>query len=1101
MAVVALCSLSTVAGAQVRLYERDVVIPTYELGPAEPNPIFYFGRASQGAEGRVYPYPLYDRLTNKKVDRVYRMVYLENEYIRIGILPEVGGRVFEAVDKTNGYNFLYRQHVIKPALIGLIGAWISGGLEWNIPHHHRATSTLPVQYKTVHNDDGSATVWVGELELRHRMRWAVGYTIRPGTCVLEASVRIINRTPVANSMLCFANAAIHVNDAYQVIFPPGTQFVTHHAKREFTTWPIATSRYGGADFGSGTDISWYKNHWSANSMFAWNYEDDFLAGYDHLAQAGTMIVANHHIVPGKKLWTWGTGPRGRMWERILTDEDGPYMELMVGAYCDNQPDYSWLGPYETKQATFYWYPFRAIGGVKNANLEAAVNLDVNDRTAMLAFYTTRFHRKALVRLELAGRSLMQEIVTISPGRPYAKRVDLPEDVNKHALKASISVHGRELVAYSPARTERLPMPRPVEPPPAPDQIETIEGLYLTGLRIEQFHNPAFEPDPYWQQALRRDPCDIRTNTAVAINYIKKARFFDAQTHLQRAIQRSTDRYTTPKDAEPFYYYGLALKIQGKLAQAYDVLYRATWDVRWQGPAFYTLAQIACIRKDWPDALSLLDCCLEAGALNTRAINLKAAVLRHMGKRKEAVAVVQLAERIDPLDTTGMMERWLAQHKSLLAKQIERTFRDHPATALETAMDYANAGLWEDANATLTLATKAAGQGASPLVYYYLADLAMRQGNVTTARRYRAEAMQQPAGYVFPFQYEAIQILEEAIQANPNDAKAQYYLGNLLFDWQPQRAIHYWQRSASLDPTFSIVHRNLAIAYAHQGGSDSIQKAIGSLEAAVRSYPRYAMHLAELDELYQMAGTDPNKRLAILEANQDVVMQRDDATSRLVELLVFVGRYDKAIGLMMARPFAVWEGGSLTVADTWVNAHILRARRLLDQGQYERALADLTSAANVPDNLPSESRGANSQTAEIDYWKGLIYQAMGDPDRAMLAWQQAGRTLSGGRRANAIGPDAYWQAMALLKLGQKDQADSILGQLIAVGKQRLDSPKTGEFFESFGRQLPQRFRQAQAHYLVGLGYLGVGESEKGMHHLRAALEARPDHLGAKVALGG
>jgi len=321
----------------VRAWEETVTFPTYSPPAPDLNPMFLEKRVNQGTSGRVYPYPFLDKLSSESAPKDYTAVYLENEYIRLMVLPEIGGR-----------NFLYRQHVIKPALIGLIGAWISGGVEWNIPHHHRASTFIPVQYRAERNRDGSATVWVGELELRHRMRWAVGYTLRPGSSVLEASVRILNRTPVVNTMLCFANAAVHVNEDYQVIFPPSTQFVTHHSKREFTTWPVATTRYGGADFTRGVDVSWYANHESANSMFAWNYEDDFFAGYDHGREAGVMSVADHHIVPGKKLWTWGNGPRGRMWDRILTDEDGPYIELMVGAYSDNQPDYSWLAPYEVK---------------------------------------------------------------------------------------------------------------------------------------------------------------------------------------------------------------------------------------------------------------------------------------------------------------------------------------------------------------------------------------------------------------------------------------------------------------------------------------------------------------------------------------------------------------------------------------------------------------------------------------------------------------------------------------------------------------------------------------------------------------------------------
>ena len=162
-------------------------------------------------------------------------------------------------------------------------------------------------------------------------------------------------------------------------------------------------------------MSWYKNHVSANSIFAWNYEDDFFAGYDHGRQAGIMSVADHHVVPGKKFWTWGTGPRGRMWDKILTDDDGPYIELMVGGYSDNQPDYSWLQPYETKSFEMYWYPFRNIGGGKKANLEAAVNFEANSNgTAKVGFCTTAAIRKAKVKVAAGDNVLLEEKVSITP---------------------------------------------------------------------------------------------------------------------------------------------------------------------------------------------------------------------------------------------------------------------------------------------------------------------------------------------------------------------------------------------------------------------------------------------------------------------------------------------------------------------------------------------------------------------------------------------------------------------------------------------------------------------------------------------------------------
>ena len=428
--------------------EVDEVIPTYLSGPPSPDPVFYFGGQSQGAQGRIYPYPLYNNLTNEKGEKTYHLVYLENDYVRIAVAPELGGRLLSAVDKTDQYDFIYHQHVIKPALIGLLGAWISGGIEWNIPHHHRATTFLPVQYRTEKGPDGSWTVWVGELEIRQRMRWAVGYTLRPRSSILECSVRILNRTPVAQSMLCFANVAVSAGPDYQIIFPPSVQLVTFHGKREFTTWPRATTPFAGVDW-HGQDASRYRNHASATSMFAWDCREDFFAGYDHGRDAGTLSVADHHVAPGKKFWTWGNGAHGRMWDRILTDNDGPYVELMVGAYSDNQPDYSWMQPYETRSFVLSWYPFRGIGGVKNANLDAAVNLEVAGGRARLGFCSPLPREKARVLLTAAGQVLLDETIAIDPGHPFRREVVLPPGTDEHEVRAALLSGGRELVVVFP----------------------------------------------------------------------------------------------------------------------------------------------------------------------------------------------------------------------------------------------------------------------------------------------------------------------------------------------------------------------------------------------------------------------------------------------------------------------------------------------------------------------------------------------------------------------------------------------------------------------------------------------------------------------------
>ncbi|MEW6456815.1 MAG: DUF5107 domain-containing protein [Acidobacteriota bacterium] len=163
--VLILLPITLVSGElPVKLWVEPLTIPTYIVKSPDLNPMFYSGRAYQGAKGPVYPYPLLDKLTDVRKNKTYNAIYLENKYVKLCVLPEIGGRIFSAIDKTNNYDFFYHQHVIKPALIGMLGAWISGGVEWNFPHHHRATTFMAVDYTLKENSDGSKTIWVGEIE-------------------------------------------------------------------------------------------------------------------------------------------------------------------------------------------------------------------------------------------------------------------------------------------------------------------------------------------------------------------------------------------------------------------------------------------------------------------------------------------------------------------------------------------------------------------------------------------------------------------------------------------------------------------------------------------------------------------------------------------------------------------------------------------------------------------------------------------------------------------------------------------------------------------------------------------------------------------------
>ncbi|WPU93587.1 DUF5107 domain-containing protein [Mucilaginibacter sabulilitoris] len=1087
------------AQSTVKISETDQVIPTYLSGPPDPNPMFFFGKVSQGAEGRIYPYPLYDNLTNKKSDKSYHLVYLENEYVKIGILPEIGGRIFSALDKTNNYNFVYDQHVIKPALIGLIGSWISGGIEWNIPHHHRASTFMPVQWSKEENADGSKTVWVGELEVRQRMRWAVGYTLRPGSSVLECSVRIINRTPFENTMLCFANVAVHTNENYQVIFPPSTEWATGHSKREFYKWPVV----------NGKDMSWYKNNTSSASWFAVNHKEDFVAGYDHGVNAGTMTIANHHIVPGKKFFTWGTG---NMWDKILTDDDGPYLEIMVGAYSDNQPDYSWLQPFEERSFIINWYPFRGIDGVKNSNLDAAVNLEVKDGKAGFGFYTTKAYKNARVSLKAGDKVISEEEIAIDPGKPYFKQVLLPAAVDEQGLRAAITAGGHELIAYSPVQIKPTEQPAGVKLPVKPEDIKNNEELFLAGQRIDQFHNPTLDPDTYWEEVLRRDPGEVKANIGMGILNLRKARFETAEKYFNKAIDRLTFQYTDAKDCEPWYYLGVALKAQGKNNEAFTALYKAAWSQQWKSPAYFSLAEIASLKGNYEQALDLVSQSVDANALNVRAYELKAALLRHLNKPEEAEKLLAFAkEKTDPLDARIMTEKWLANNSAKDAATLFNTLNENPATAQEIAAEYNNAGLWGDGTKVLTemIANSPNKAAISPLVYYYLGHFAEITGDKGKAGEYRRQAMLQSQEYVFPFQSELITVLKRAITVNPKDAHAMYYLGNLLYDWQPEEAVELWKRSTEADPGFAITWRNLAMAHSHQTMTGSQKEAIAELEKATSFPDPYPTHFAELDRLYQAAGTSVQKRLAVLEKNEKVITRNDEALGSLINLKTFSGKPAEAISLLKARTFSIWEGGSIfNTGQAWADAGLVRGLQLFREKKYKEAIEDFQSALNPPESRRAEQRHDLHNT-QIIYWMGCAYEAAGEKAKAKDEWNKIESTDilakgAGGsayRRSSMLAKEEehYYQALAKHKLGNRDDR-STFNELVTFGTSQASQTERAlaENQQADERRSPHE-HEAASHYIAGLGYAGLGNSTKARDEFNSALKLTPDFLPAEIAL--
>ena len=1052
--------------------------------------MFYAGRDYQGAQGAIYPYGLYDNLLDVRDDKTYQADYLENKYIKICVLPELGGRILSATDKTDGYDYVYRQTEIRPALIGMLGAWISGGMEWNIPHHHRATSYLPVDHRLVTNSDGSSTIWIGEVELRHRMEWAVGITVYPGKSYMKVTTTLVNRTPFVHSFLDFTNTSVHANENYQVIFPPDTQFAVYHAKVQFAHWPLSHDVFQGVDYTRGVDLTWWKNHPAPMSFFAWNFDGDFFGGYDHGKDAGIIAVQDHNVSPGAKFFEWGNGPEGKLWDKVL-DSRGDYLELMSGNFSDNQPDYSWIEPSETKVASAYWFPIRGIGGAKNANLNGAVNLEVApSEKVKFGFYATQEFRGAKVVLTAGSQKLFEQSIDIDPDKPFVQQVPLPDGVKETDLKfAVLDAGNKELISYQPAKREPQPVPPVVKPPLPPNEIKSVDELYRVGLRLEQFHNPALDPYPYFQEALQRDPGEYDVNTALGRLYCERGLYSEARERLTAALERATRNYTRPKDGEAYYYLGLAWRGEDKNAEAEDAFHRASWSEAWTAASYYQLAELDGQKGEWAQALSDLDHSLAYGALNCRAWDLKAATLRKLGRSDVAREAANKALAVDPLDLWALNELALLDGR----EKPEVSLGNTEQSRLELAVDYDDAGLTSESEQTLKglVAASTDQNKVNPLVYYYLGYIASQGQRVEEAAKYFRLAAQMSPDYVFPFRLETMKVLKAAMQANPTDARARYYLGNLLYDRQPAAAIKMWEQSAAMNGTFALVWRNLAQAY-EQTSNDS-SKAIAAMQKAAALDASNARFLYELDTLYEAGNVSPLKRLAAFEANPSIATKRSDAMMQEAKVYLLVGRYEQAIQLLKTHRFHNWEGEA-DIHDVYTDACLLRGGDEFKAGKYQEALKDYEAALEYPENLEVGRPYHDARQPQVDYMLGLTYERLGDVTKSRDLFQQA-VAASGREESPRQAEMQYYRGLAQRKLGRDAEASQIFDDLIARGDKALAQGNDIDYFAKFGQRRSSSFQRADAHYLIGLGNLGKGETAKARLEFQAVLGLNVNHLGA------
>jgi tetratricopeptide (TPR) repeat protein len=1058
--------------AAAGIWKEKITIPTYPVGLAETLPIFFRMRNNQGTRGGIYPYRMTDKLSAAAVDREYNAVRLENEYIRVIVLPELGGRIYEGYDKVNDYHFVYKNNVIKPALIGLCGAWISGGIEFNWPQHHRPTTFMPVECVIEEEADGSMTAWVGETEPMFGLKASVGISITPGKSYITAKTRLYNGTQLPQAFHWWANLAVHANDDYRLIFPPDIDYVTFHNKTNVSPFPEVAGSFGGADFGQGVDVRKYRNIQPASSFFIFNSGYSFMAGYDDGAGKGTVHVADRFLSPGKKFFTWGKAGYGQAWQKNLTDKDGDYLEIMTGCYTDNQPDFTYLAPSETKAFTQRWYAVCGLPGLKNATDDAAISIVEANAAIRVAINVTSAHQAVTFDARAGQTILHRWSFPALPCALYEFTVSLPLGIKPCDIEYTLTDQdGKLLLRYrqEPMYFDGKDEPEARVAPEAPEAIGTCEELWLNGLHLEQYKHPFLDSDLYYLEALRRDPLDARCNTAMAALLCRRGRHAEALPYLERAVRRLTGRNPNPTDTEAYYLKGVALLALGQQDLALDALKKAAWNYAFRSPALLLAAEIESGKHKYTQALEDLDSSLDTNRLNQQALALKAAILLHMGSPDVAKRVCMEALSYDRLDMAARFMLSLCGGEAL--EDITSILGGKTGAYLDLALPLLSAGLYDQALAALVMCPV-----SSQMIHYYMAYTCHMQGNEDQAARHRALAGSAPEDDVFPNRDYDFTVLGYA--AGFPDCSACYLLGCLQYArGNGGDALAWWQKAAAVNPTFAAAHRCLAQALFET--REDTAAALREMEAAFRLDPGSRI-LFELFQLKKVMGMPANQCLALLESHKDLIFDREDLLLQYIRLLAQCGRPEDADRILASHNFYTYEGGEGLLPRMHAFVHLSLGCAALQRGNASEALASFARALEYRANY-HEGRRHGAKEAHIHYHIAQAHRALGDPEAATQSL----------RLAAAMGQDAgeseFFRGLALRGLGDTAGANAVFAALTAQGKDWIAQPYPG-YSEGFPSALPfehptrlmkQRGYSAWVFGLIGASNIAEAKSLLGV----------------------
>jgi len=1042
--------------AQVKVWQGSITLPTYEEGQPDPNPPFDAYSTNQFS----YPYTLRTNLTGEKDDHTWRAVFLENKYLKCTVLPDIGGHVYTCVDKISGQPMFYANPSIKKAEIGYRGAWAAFGIEFNFPVSHNWVSMSPVDFAFGAHPDGSASVWVGNIDRVYGMQWRVELVLRPNSTLLEERVTLYNRSDVRHRYYWWNNAGIQVWDDSQVEYP--MKFVASHGFTDVYYWPIAPD---------GKDLSIIRNQTDGPvSFFVHGSHEPFMGIWNPKTQTGTVHYAEYSELPAKKIWSWGADADGLAWRKALSDNDSAYVEVQVGLFR-NQETYAYLDPGQTIRFSEYWMPVRGTGGISRANKVGVVAFRSNGMSVSAALNVNERIPGAQVRLLQNGHVLWRETVDLTPEKTWSHSVI----VQDQAAKVSFELKdggGKPLLQHTdgkydwdeessinvgPQRTYSLPEAgsRTVD-----DWIQFGTDQELNGKTVLALET--------YQEALAKNPGSLTLQMAAGRLAASLQHYGEAERLLTAVQERDTS------GAEAAYYLGIAedgLGHEREALAAYEVAFR---QAGFRARAALRIGELRARQGDQQDAQRFLGAAVEAAPRDERAAEELGASLRAAGDAAQADRLAHLGLEMDPTSEI-LKEETGAPDLSHLAAD--------PYRVLRVADEYMNLGLYQKALMVLerTYPEVAADQSEPgsvlpqqhPLVLYYAAYCKARLGQDAIQNWQAAERLSPIL--VFPTSPTDEVVLEAALQANRNDATAHALLGTLLFSkglYDP--GIEHWTEAKRLSPKLLVLDAETGKAWLHIKGDPA--RALISFKEGLENDPTNADIYVGLDEAMSLTGVSAKERAATLgrfpaAVGAVPVMMPANLVYQLALTRAEAKQYEGALALFKDRFLPSAEGG-------------VRA----DQVQFEIELMQADSeAASGRCNEAEEFLGASHTGLLLNRAVSRAYVRMAAIAKSCQHLEQSSQLLEKAA-ASESAADSAWTDRARKLLGSYDaakQQGKLEGALAGCERSTRTSAYAGWWWYNIGTIQMALSHTAQARDAFNRALL-LPDSLMSHHLSRAAI---------------